>query len=277
LPRVVFTDCDGTLLGPDHRLSPRVRDSLRALTDAGVRVVPATGRARSGPWIEHVLTEPALRFGSPGIFLNGCSNFDELGIEHVVTLPPAAAHAAVEFGQARRAHATTVVYTRGEALVETDDALTARLSAVGDSPLRRVDCLRAALADDSDARAVAKVLLLCDRGEEAMSALRADAEHAIAGAAEQTRALHWCLEIKPLGACKATAASALLQRWGIDAADALALGDGENDVSLLKLCGASVAMGNGCDHAKAAAMYLAPSNARDGWAVAIESLVLGAR
>ncbi|KAG8465714.1 hypothetical protein KFE25_005284 [Diacronema lutheri] len=276
LPRVIFTDCDGTLLGPDHRLSRRSRAALRALADAGVRVVPATGRARSGAWTEHVLTEPALRNGCPGIYLNGCSAFDESGGEATVALEPAAARAAVAFGAARRELATTVVYVGGEALVDVDDELTAKLAAVGDSPLRRVPSLAAALEADAVASAAAKVLLLCADDEATAAELRAAVAPAIAGrGAELTRALSWCLEVKPAGVCKATAAAALLRAWGLEPADALALGDGENDVSLLRLCGASVAMGNGCSHAKEAALFLAPSNADDGFAAAIEALVLG--
>jgi hypothetical protein len=119
------------------------------------------------------------------------------------------------------------------------------------------------------------VLFLHADTEAASAALRAEVAPHIAGHAELTRALRWCLEVKPLGACKATAARALLAEWGVAPADALALGDGDNDVSLLRLCGASVAMGNGCAAAKAAATHLAPSNADDGFAVAIETLVLG--
>ena len=46
--KVVFTDCDGTMLTPDHVLSPAASKMLHTLADAGVRVVPATGRARAG-------------------------------------------------------------------------------------------------------------------------------------------------------------------------------------------------------------------------------------
>lgn len=276
-PKVVFTDCDGTLLGPDHRLSDRARSALRALAASGVRVVPATGRARAGAWTEHVLSEPALRNGQPGIFLNGCSRYGEDGREHTHALTPAAARAAVAFGASRRDLATTVVYVGGEALVDAEDALTAKLAAVGDSPLVRVPCLQSALSAGVELR-VAKVLLLSAEDEATAAALREAAAPRVAGhGAELTRALGWCLEVVPAGMCKARAAAQLLAQWGLEPADALALGDGENDVSLLRLCGASVAMGNGCAAAKQAARFLAPSNAEDGFAVAVETLVLGGR
>ena len=79
--KVVFTDCDGTMLTPDHVLSPAASKMLHTLADAGVRVVPATGRARAGAWTDAVLTHPILNNGVPGVYINGCSGFTEAGDE----------------------------------------------------------------------------------------------------------------------------------------------------------------------------------------------------
>ena len=74
----MFTDCDGTLLQPDHTISPAAERMLERLDEAGVRVVPATGRARAGAWTEAVLNRlPALHRGAPGVFLNGRAAFSE--------------------------------------------------------------------------------------------------------------------------------------------------------------------------------------------------------
>ena len=88
-PRVVFTDCDGTMLRPDHTLSPGTSQMLHRLREKDVLVVPATGRARAGPWTDAVLNaHPALAGGSPGVFINGCSAFDENGRALVSTFLP---------------------------------------------------------------------------------------------------------------------------------------------------------------------------------------------
>ena len=64
--------------------------AARAIADAGVRVVPATGRARAGAWTDAVLTHPILNNGVPGVYINGCSGFTEAGDELAAThLPPA--------------------------------------------------------------------------------------------------------------------------------------------------------------------------------------------
>jgi hydroxymethylpyrimidine pyrophosphatase-like HAD family hydrolase len=72
VPRIVFTDCDGTMLRPDHTLSPAAAAMLCTLRDKGIRVVPATGRARAGPWTDNVLNAySVLQNGNPGVYING--------------------------------------------------------------------------------------------------------------------------------------------------------------------------------------------------------------
>ena len=53
-------------------------------------MVPATGRARAGPWTESVLnTHPVLQRGNPGVYINGCCAFTEDGEALASTyLPP---------------------------------------------------------------------------------------------------------------------------------------------------------------------------------------------
>jgi hydroxymethylpyrimidine pyrophosphatase-like HAD family hydrolase len=69
----------------------------------------------------------------------------------------------------------------------------------------------------------------------------------------------------PLGADKASAARLLLARWGLRPEEAVAIGDGENDVTLLRLCGRSAAMGNGAAAARVAAQHVVGTNGAEGW------------
>ena len=64
------------------------------------------------------------------------------------------------------------------------------------------------------------------------------------------------MEVVPLGADKAVAARALLGRWGMHPEEMMAIGDGENDVEMLRLAGLSVAMDNGAQAAKDAAQFI---------------------
>lgn len=64
------------------------------------------------------------------------------------------------------------------------------------------------------------------------------------------------LEIVPRGFTKATAIEMLCSRIGLDPKDAYAVGDGNNDVEMLRLVGHGIAMGEASPAAKEAASYV---------------------
>lgn len=84
-------------------------------------------------------------------------------------------------------------------------------------------------------------------------------------------------QVLPLGCSKGSGVSLLLDRLGIDPAACMALGDGENDVEMLRLCGLGVAVGNAGPPALAASDAITATNAEDGVARAVERFVLRPR
>ena len=68
----------------------------------------------------------------------------------------------------------------------------------------------------------------------------------------------------PKGISKAKGIDETLRRFGIPLEESLAIGDGENDVDMLKHCGIGVAMGNAADVTKAAADYITDDIDEDG-------------
>jgi Cof subfamily protein (haloacid dehalogenase superfamily) len=80
------------------------------------------------------------------------------------------------------------------------------------------------------------------------------------------------LEITHQDVDKATALLALGRQLGITPADMVAIGDGENDVAMLRLVGLSIAMGNASPAVQAAADWVTETNNRDGVALAIARL-----
>lgn len=85
-----------------------------------------------------------------------------------------------------------------------------------------------------------------------------------------TQALTFCIELIPAAHNKGTALSRLLAHLNtasptpIYPANVIAFGDGENDVSMFKVAGMSVAMGNAMAVAKAAATWDTVSNDEGG-------------
>ena len=237
---------------------------LHTLADAGVRVVPAAGRARAGAWTDAVLTHPVLRGGEPGVYINGCSGFTEAGDELAAThLPPAVVTRVLDGRRARRRRAPASWRTSAK-----------RRCTAG---LHRAACcarrLAAARVAEIGTDGVYKMIVLCEDDAIAQR-LRPKLEVLLDASAELAQALPGYIEVVPTGASKATAAAALLDRWGLTWSDALAIGDGQNDVPMLREAGTSVAMANAKQSVRDAAQFGCASNADDGWVEAMERFVL---
>ena len=72
------------------------------------------------------------------------------------------------------------------------------------------------------------------------------------------------LDLNPKGVTKASALEDLRIRLGVDAADTIAIGDGRNDLDMLRWAGRGVAMGNADDVVRAAADEVTGTIDEDG-------------
>ena len=81
------------------------------------------------------------------------------------------------------------------------------------------------------------------------------------------------LTITAPGVDKGSGLLALCRHLGIDPSHAVAIGDSEVDIPMFNVAGLSVAMADGTDEAKAAAMRLTGSADEDGVAMVIEGLL----
>lgn len=82
------------------------------------------------------------------------------------------------------------------------------------------------------------------------------------------------VDITAKGATKAHGVEVVCENFGIPLSDAIAFGDGGNDVPMLKIAGIGVAMGNAADDVKSQADYITDHIDNDGLAKAIDELIL---
>lgn len=82
------------------------------------------------------------------------------------------------------------------------------------------------------------------------------------------------LELMPEGVCKGSAVRELAERLGFTAKNVMALGDYDNDLSMLTYADYGIAMGNASEAVKRASKYVTLSHQEDGVAHAIERFVL---
>ena len=80
-------------------------------------------------------------------------------------------------------------------------------------------------------------------------------------------------EISKAGVTKATGLQALTAHLGTTMEETMAIGDSENDYSMINAAGLGVAMGNASDDIKAIADYITTSNEEDGVGEAIKNFI----
>lgn len=275
---VVLTDVDGTLMDSAHRLPAANLQALRRCCAAGVPVVLATGKHR-GPWVRSLLMQVAdeasgirpaspWTLNAPGVFVQGLLVCDAAGgVVRRWLLPRGTVELCLE--AAGRRGWTLLAYTdQDQILSNRADPQVERLRVLQE-PLVEVRAVGAA--------GVHKLLFLGDPASE--GAVREEVTGLLGGSASVTVAIPGMVEVLPLGTSKADGARAALELLGCPAAAALALGDGENDVELLRLIqeagGMAVAVGNARQALKDVASAVVSTCDEGGWAEAVERWVLG--
>ena len=81
------------------------------------------------------------------------------------------------------------------------------------------------------------------------------------------------LDLAPVGVNKASGLAYVAERLGVDSSDVLAIGDGRNDLEMLRWAGRGVAMGQAPDEVKEAADEVTASIEDDGAADVLRSLL----
>ena len=243
---IAFIDLDGTLLGPDSRVSRENAAAVKRLRDAGYTIVFASGRhQRNIAMLVHELEPLEWVVSSQGTvarhFVTGETVFERgLSWADIVQLVALARERAIGL---IAYHREAVHVERMTKWIEIYAGKAGWTPLVG--PFRELAPV-----------GFQKVLLTTD--PEAIVAMREEAVFARFHAVITEPEL---LELLPPGTNKASAAEAVAKRLGVPPRDTLAFGDGNNDVELLAWAGDSYAMAHGRVAAKLAAKHVCPPGA----------------
>lgn len=263
-PRLLALDIDGTILDHDQKVSDRVRLAVRAVADAGLHVVIATGRSMDD-------TVPVLeRLG----LLDGwavCSNGSVtlrldptlttgFEVSDVVTFDPRPVLTLL------REHLPAALYA-----IETgagDFLLTAPFP---DGELAGNHVRVARDFEELMAEPACRIVVRAP-DQTAEDFVRLTERIGLHGVNYAVGWTAW-LDLAPQGVSKASALEQIRLKLDVSATATLAVGDGRNDLEMFAWAGRSVAMGNATDDVRAAADEVALSVQRDGLADVLESLL----
>lgn len=272
--RLLALDIDGTLLRSDKTVSPRTLLALAAAQRAGLRVVLVTGRRY--PAARRVAAQLPCEVDL--VLHNGALIVEGEAVVRCRTLDAEVARLAVRVGRAAGADPVVHCGRAGEGLLVVQagmapsNTLLAYYLDRSHPDVRTVADLESALHEDP-------VQVMFGGGLQEMAALRARLTESLEGRARIERTVYPRLGVSLLDVLdpavgKAEALAFLQARFGVAAAETVAIGDNWNDHEMLSGAGLGLVMGNADPEMLALGLPVLPSNDEDGVALAIERHVL---
>ncbi len=268
---LIALDLDGTLLNSQKKLSQRNKEILSRCAQAGIQVVPATGRAADGI-IPEVRALPGVTYA---IATNGGVVANIKTGENLLRCTLSNETALRIFNIIKDYHIMYDPYINGRGI--TEPRFIDHMEEFGLSPVMQemVRFTRDVVPN------VIEFVRQSGKDVEKINIYMADLRdrEALVNAISQvpglviSSSLYNNIEINAEGATKGNALLWLADYLKIPREATVAFGDGGNDISMLKAAGIGIAMGNGLEQVKAAADQVTGTNDEDGVAEAIERLV----
>lgn len=265
--KLVAVDIDGTLITDDRKITPEVFEAVQEAKKQGVKVVIATGRPIAG--VQDLLEELNLRDqGDYVITFNGAlvqdtatgedlvkdamTYEDYLDIEYLSRKLGVHMHAITKEG----------IYTanRNIGKYTVHEATLVSMPIFYRTPEEMVG------------KEIVKIMMIDE--PELLDAAIAKIPQEFYDKFTIVKSKPFYLELMNKTASKGSAIVHLAEKMGITMAEAMAIGDEENDRAMLEVVGTPVVMENGVDSVKALAKHITKSNNESGVAHALREWVL---
>ncbi len=260
---LVVSDVDGTLVTTDKVLTTRNRAAVKRLAEHGI---PFTIISSRPPFGLSMLVEPLQLCLPMAAFTGGVLAEPDLTILERRPLGSEAARAALAFLERYGIDVWLFTEERWHAK-DPNDAYVALERRTIETPPTIVGSFLPLLD-----RAIKLVGVSAD--VERLARCAVEATVLLGARATISRSQSYYLDITAPEIDKGTALAELALRCGVDPADIVTLGDMDNDVPMFRRSGFSIAMGNGSAAAREAASAVTGANDADGFADAVERLIL---
>ncbi len=244
--KAVFFDIDGTLISfRNHTMPESAWRALHALREKGIRVYVATGRSKMMmPFMDRYFSFDAY------LTLNGQYCYSKAEVIRKATID---AREIVRLKELVRDRPFPCLFVEEDGMfLNYADESVEELFRLIDHPVPPVAPLDRVRENDT----LQFVPFLKD-GEEGF--LREALKNV-----EMTRSVPYCFDVLPAGGGKDVGMEAVLRREGIAPDEAMAFGDGFNDMGMLAYAGIGVAMGNARDPVREKADFVTKSVDEDG-------------
>ena len=266
--KLLVLDLDGTLTNRTKEITPRTRDTLLRAQARGLKVVLASGRPTYGivPLAEE------LQMGKYEGFIlsyNGGQIIDwktrKTMYENV--LDP---EVYPYLHECARRNGFVILSYKGEYIISEDagDPYVQHEAFLNKMPSVTVPDFLEVINFP-----VPKCLIVGD--PEPLAVLEGQMRRDLEGKMNVFRSEPFFLELVPNGIDKARSLAVLLEELGMEREEMIAVGDGFNDLSMIRFAGLGVAMANAQEVVRQAADHITLSNEEDGVAAVVDRFFFG--
>ncbi len=276
--KMLVTDMDYTLLNKEKKVSDRNREALFKAIEKGVHIVVATGRIYTSAKVYAKL----LGLNTPIIASNGAiikeAIFDSISdTERTIykeTLKPDTIRDMIKLSHKHGllCHFFTEDTIYSEQLVNVSLRYKEWNKYLGEEDKVKIKIVED--IEDAFNRDNAEILkaVVVDGDSGKIKRLRDDIMRTKNVAVSQSMKDN--LEVMNKGVTKGNAVKILADMYGIRREEIIAIGDNENDMSMIEYAGLGIAMGNAEDLLKGAADHITGDYLEDGVAEAVERFIL---
>lgn len=265
--KLIALDMDGTLLNADKQISERNCKAIQRANDAGIKVILASGRPRTG--LQKYLEQLGLTSTDDFVISYNGSLVERVAtneVLHQTSLKGTDVKAV--FALSQRFGVDIHAFSVKQGLItHRNNPWTDIEAKLNDIDSSVVDFN--AIDDNED---FIKIMMVAADKEltEAISKIPASLKEKYT----VVRSADIFLEVQHPESNKGIAVEKLCEELQLSANEVMCVGDAENDHAMLSFAGTAVAMGNADEMTKAMCDYITKSNLEDGVAAVIEEKVL---
>ena len=263
--KLIALDVDGTIMDKDCRISQRVKKAVNQAIEKGVYVLIATGRMYNATVpiaLELGLKTPLIL--CQGSIIREFQNSDKILLNYNVDTD-----LSCKVIQDLRAENVQInVYIDDKLYIENESPILKDYISRRDIPFYRLNSF-----EDIDNLLPTKIMGL-DPDPLKINKINKKLNEKYSGKLNITKSTDYFCEFVNKKCSKADAVLFLAEKWGINQAEIMAIGDHDNDKEMIEIAGLGVAMGNSHKELKETADYVTDTIDNDGAALAIEKFVL---
>lgn len=261
--KLICIDIDGTLLTDQKELLPEVRDSLRNVSDRGIKIALVSGRMPVGvDVIEAELGIPCIKVCSAGTYIlagEQCIDAEYLSVETMKEI-------YIEI--AEKYNVPLWIFRGRDWYVTKVDELVEREAEIIQWKPEIISMGNLAEKWSSEDAGPNKLLFAVEQHK--LREIYLEMKKREWKDIDMAYSADTYMEIFPSGVTKGTALSTICRKLDICMEETVAFGDQELDIPMIEVAGMGIAMGNAIPELKEMADFVTKSNNEAGVAYALE-------